>query len=119
VPRTVESIRNLTWAEARDLMKKRIEEGFTTVHHDRVYQYLDTFALLPADAARRLVEELMSETGIDEEVAVVVANICPSTPGEVRSILDMRREVKYDESVVGKIVEIVSRYCGERAGGEG
>jgi DNA-directed RNA polymerase subunit F len=112
VPRKIESLRNVTWAEAKELIEKRIQEGLTTIHHDRVYQYLDTFAMLPADKARELVNELMQNTGVDEEVAVVVANICPLTLGEVRSILEMRREVKYDEDTVKKILETVKKYCG-------
>ncbi len=112
MPRRVVSTRNVTWAEAKELMRKRIEEGFTTVHHDKVYQYLDTFSMLSAKDSRRLVNEIVSETGLDSEVAVVIANICPSSPGEVRSILEMRRELKYEEELVGKILEIVSKYCG-------
>ena len=116
MPREIVSARNVTWAEAKELLKRRIEEGFTTVHHDRVFQYLDTFAMLSAEDSRRLVEEIMSETGLDEEVSVVIANICPLTPGEVRSILEMRRELKYDEETVSKILDIVSRYCGAQQG---
>ena len=112
MPRRVISARSVTWAEAKELMRKRIEEGFTTVHHDRVYQYLDTFSMLSAEDSRRLVNEIVSETGLDSEVAVVIANICPSTPGEVRSILEMRRELKYEEELVSRILEIVSKYCG-------
>ncbi|MCE4625583.1 MAG: RNA polymerase Rpb4 family protein [Desulfurococcales archaeon] len=112
MPKRIESVRNVTWAEAKELIEKRMAEGATTIHHDRVYQYLETFALMPAEEARKLVSELMEKVGLDEEVAVVVANICPVTPGEVRSILEMRREVKYDEETVKKTLEVVEKYCG-------
>ena len=112
MPRRIESVRNITWAEAKELIEKRKAEGATTIHHDRVYNYLETFALIPAEQARKLVSELMEEVGLDEEVAVVAANICPMTLGEVRSILEMRREIKYDEETVKKTLEIVEKYCG-------
>ncbi len=111
MPRKINYVKSVTWAEARDLIAKRIEEGLITVHHDRVYQYLDKFALISAEDSRKMVEELVSEVGLDEDVAVVIANICPLTPGEVRSILEMRREMKWDESAVKKILEIVQKYC--------
>lgn len=105
--------RSITWSEAKELIKRRLEEGMTTIHHDRVYQYLDTFSILPADTARAMVEELVREAGIREEVAVTAANICPRSLGEVRSILEMEREVKYNEEVVRKVYEIAEKYCSE------
>ena len=111
MPRRIVSVKSLTWSEARELIKKRIEEGMTTVYHDRVYQYLDMFAILPPDEARKMVEEIVREAGVSEDTAVVVANICPATPGEVRSILEMEREKKYSEETVQKILEIARRYC--------
>lgn len=112
MPRTIESSKSITWAEAKDLLDKRIKEGFTTPHHDMVYRYLEKFSLLSAEDSRKLVEELVSSVGIDEEVAVVIANICPMSTGEVRSILEMRKEAVYKEEIVSGILETVKKYCG-------
>ena len=111
--RRIIKIRNITWSEARELIEKRLKEGMTTIHHDRVYQYLDMFSILPADVARSMVEELVNEAGISEGAAVTAANICPRSRGEVRSILEMDREAKYSEEVVRKVYEIAEKYCSE------
>ena len=111
--RRILKVRNVTWSEAKEFIERRLKEGMTTIHHDRVYQYLDTFSVLPADVARAMVDELVKEAGISEEVAVTAANICPRSLGEVRSILEMNREAKYNEDIVKKVYEIVEKYCSE------
>lgn len=110
--RRIVSERNITYSEARRLLEKRVREKEfgVIITIDKTLNYLRMFGDKDPDKAREAVEQLMN-LGLDEELAVVVANICPSTPGEVRSILSMRKELTYDEELVGKILEAISDYC--------
>ncbi len=111
--RKILSSKNITWSEAKEILYKRKQEagGGVLVTQERAWEYLKTFAILDSSTARKLVEELVSTIGLDEELAVVVANICPASKGEIRSILEMKKELQYKEEIVDKIKEIVDKYC--------
>jgi len=103
--------RYVTWSEARRLLKSRIEEEMgLPLPMQTTWDYLREFGDKDPDAAAETVEKLVG-LGLDEEVAVNLANICPEVPGEVRSILAMRKELKYDEELVRKILEVLEPYC--------
>ncbi|MCE4608809.1 MAG: hypothetical protein F7C36_00295 [Desulfurococcales archaeon] len=111
--RKILSSKNITWSEAKEILQKRKQEssGGILVTQERAWEYLKTFAVLDAETARKLVNELVNEASIDEDLAVVVANMCPSTKGEIRSILEMKKEIQYNEEVVNKVKSIVDKYC--------
>jgi len=102
----------VTYSEARELLEKRVREKefgiIITV--DKTLNYLRLFGDKDPEKARETVKKLV-ELGLDEDLAVVVANICPSDPGEVRSILSMKKEFVYDEELVGKILDSITDYC--------
>ncbi|MEB3844886.1 MAG: hypothetical protein LRS48_04305 [Desulfurococcales archaeon] len=114
--RKVVSEKSITWAEAMRLLQERVKDETSGVVliQERTLEYLKTVSLLDAENAERLAAELET-AGIPRDVAVVIANICPQSPGEVRSILEMDKEKKYDEELVNKILEIVSKYCGSQS----
>ena len=49
--------------------------------------------------------------GLDEVLSVNIVNMCPSTPGEVRLILAMRKDLRYDEELLSRILDTVREYC--------
>ncbi len=103
--------RNITWSEARKLLRARIEEEHgVPLPMQITWEYLREFGDRDPEAAAETVKKLMG-LGLDEEVSVNLANICPKQPGEVRSILAMRRDLQYDEELVSKILEILEPYC--------
>jgi len=82
---------------------------------------LSQLALRVKDYVRRFNkcargEELVKalvELGIDEATAVMIANIVPETPDEVRVIYD-RKPQPLDEETIKKILDITASYCVER-----
>ncbi|MCE4612991.1 MAG: hypothetical protein F7C07_04080 [Desulfurococcales archaeon] len=110
--RRVISKRYLSLAEARDLLEKRMkEEPPPITEQERTWDYLKTFGKGDPEKARKAIENLQG-IGLDEVLSVNIVNMCPSTPGEVRLILAMRKELTYNEELVSKILEIVRDYCG-------
>jgi len=109
--RRIISRKYVTWSEARRLLKSRIEEEMgLPLPMQTTWDYLREFGDKDPDAAAETVEKLKG-LGLDEEVAVNLANICPVVPGEVRSILAMRKDIQYDEDLVKRILEILEPYC--------
>lgn len=109
--RIVES-RPIPLALARRLAEERLQEGETGVSPIllKARDYLDKYGLGDPDKAVETVEKL-KELGLDEVVAVNIVNICPRSPGEVRSILMMKKEAAYDEELVSKILETIEDFC--------
>ncbi len=98
---------------ARKLVEKRLQEDDVGVVPPlaRVRDYLKSFGTRDPELAVKVVEKLVSERGLPEHVAVNIVDICPGSPGEVRSILAMVKELVYDEELVKGILEDISEYC--------
>ncbi|MCE4601314.1 MAG: RNA polymerase Rpb4 family protein [Desulfurococcales archaeon] len=102
----------VTYSEARRLLEDRVREKEfgVIITVDKTLGYLRVFGDKDPDKARGAVEKLVG-LGLDEDVAVNIVNICPSDPGEVRSILSMKKEFVYDESLIEGILEAIREYC--------
>lgn len=117
----------ITYSEAREILARVREErarergaepgeggveeekGLGVI--DEVLEYLSKAAprQLSAKESRELVEKL-KELGVKEVVAVVVANICPRSKGELMAILQMDREISVLD-VAEKVYPVVGEYC--------
>ena len=105
--------RYISYAEAREILHKRLQEAPTVDVIERTWEYLSDVGEGDAEKARIAREKLVRDLGLDEVVAAALVSICPGSPGEVRSILSMKesREVVYDEELVSKILEALREYC--------
>jgi DNA-directed RNA polymerase subunit F len=66
---------------------------------------------MPAEKGEALVKELMEEAGLDEGLAVQVANSLPVSIGELRTFLGRRRIIS--EDVMNAILGIIEKYRSE------
>lgn len=112
MPREVVARRYLTIPEALAILGARSEEGELTDVARKTLEYLRQFSKTDPESARRIVIEV-SELGVSEEVAVMLANICPSSTDEVRTVLAYDKKKLYTTEEVEKILEILMRYCGK------
>ncbi len=111
--RRILSRRYLSLSEALSLLEKRMkEEPPPITEQEKTWDYLRTFGKGDPGKARKVVEEL-ARIGLDEVLSVNIVNMCPSSPGEVRLILAMRKDLLYDEEFVSKILETIKDYCSE------
>ncbi len=110
----VKEFEYITISEAKEIMeeiaKKRQEEAELLFETRRALKHLRTFAKLPADKARELVEELMKLPQVGKrELAVKLADIMPRVPDEVRIIYAKERFTITSEQIE-EILEIIDRY---------
>ncbi len=75
----------------------------------RVKEYAKRFS--KCARAEELVAKL-KELGLDDVTAVVIANIVPQTPDEVRVIYDKRTK-PLDNETIKKILDLTALYCVE------
>jgi DNA-directed RNA polymerase subunit F len=111
--RKLVNVKYISYAEARDVLYKRIQEAPLKDLIERTWEYLSDVGEGDAVKAAETREKLVS-LGIDEIVAANLVSICPKTPGEVRSILmskETTKEIMYNEEVINKILEILKEFC--------
>ncbi len=104
----------ITISEAKEIMeeiaKKRQEEGELLFETRRALKHLRTFAKLPADKARKLVEELMNLPQVGrKDLAVKLADIMPRIPDEVRVIYAKERTTLTTEQIQ-EILDVLDKY---------
>jgi DNA-directed RNA polymerase subunit F len=99
----------ITVAEARKILEANLEE--LDPLQRRVHDYTVRFSKMPAESGEALVKELMEEAGLDEVLAVQVANSLPESIGELRTFLGRRRIIS--EDVMNAILGIIEKYRSE------
>ncbi|MEB3778941.1 MAG: hypothetical protein GSR85_01725 [Desulfurococcales archaeon] len=105
----------VTLIEASSLMKERVsyEDLPLTPEQERAWEYLKTFGQGDPGKAREAVDKLV-ESGLDPVVSVNLVNICPSSAGEVRLILGMRKDLVLSEELVDRVMDILKDVCRDR-----
>ncbi|MCE4602981.1 MAG: hypothetical protein F7B18_07350 [Desulfurococcales archaeon] len=98
----------VTWSEARSIMESRIRDVEPPIlpEQERTWEYLKLVGSRDPVREREAVEKL-AELGLRPEIVVNLVNMCPKTPGEVRLVLAMDKEIVYDEELVSRILEIM------------
>jgi DNA-directed RNA polymerase subunit F len=99
----------ITVAEARKILEANLEE--LDPLQRRVHDYTVRFSKMPAEEGMALVKELTEEAGLDEALAVQVANSLPVSIGELRTFLGRRRIIS--EDVMNAILGIIEKYRSE------
>lgn len=111
MPRII-SERNLTLAEVKELLEREETKRELSTLERYTLDYARRFAKISSsETARRAVEQLMSELGLPEEIAVQLVNIAPTDPGEVRLILSPLNRIFTDEEM-SKIIGIIRENLG-------
>ncbi|TET73316.1 hypothetical protein E3J39_00450 [Candidatus Bathyarchaeota archaeon] len=99
----------ITVAEARKILEANLEE--LDPLQRRVHDYTVRFSKMPAEEGEALVKELTEEAGLDEGLAVQIANSLPDSIGELRTFLGRRRIIS--EDVMNAILGIIEKYRSE------
>ncbi len=101
------SYKDISLAEALELLEKRISEGELNENQNKMYEYLKKFSKISADRARELIERLTSELNIPRYDAVQIVNIMPTSLDELRNILQSDRYYRDEE--LKKILDILEK----------
>ena len=105
----IEEIKQLPYGYVKDRVRQLIDSGNSSQTIQRVFDYLNEVSKCNGDDAMKVMEELSSIVA-REDVRAVLSSICPRTPDEVRSVLQMDSGKTYSTEEVEKIIEIISKY---------
>jgi DNA-directed RNA polymerase subunit F len=97
--------RYITVSEAADIMYQRAQIGELSYEQGCALDYLQKFAKLDKEEAKKLVEELVS-LGVDEKTAVKIADILPEDLDDLKAIYYKRDLPENSE----EILEVVRKY---------
>ncbi len=104
----------ITISEAKEIMEKIAEERKEVAEllfeTRRALKHLRTFSKLPAEDAKKLVEELMALPQVErKDIAVKLADIMPRVPDEVRTIFAKERFTLTPEQIK-EILDVIDKY---------
>ena len=103
--------RVVTLSEVKEILEKEEEEYPDTMVLEKrlALTHAQEFAVLSAEDARKMMEELMEIEGITEEYAAKFTEILPQTPDEVRSVFS-REKYGISQEDITKIIDITKKY---------
>jgi len=110
--RRIESRKYLTYAEAREILQRRISESGASVNpvQERAWEFLRLFGQGDPIASRKAIDELVN-AGLDEDLAVELVNMCPGDEGFINLILSSKEGLKISEELLNKIKRVLSSVC--------
>jgi len=98
----------LTLSEVKELLEKRSKEGELNYIQRVTLDYVSKHARLPADKARKLLNELVS-MGLKPDLAAQIVDCTPITKDEL--LIFLGKEIKnMDPEILDKIEEKLKEY---------
>jgi len=91
LPRKVLSSKPIPIAEVKRILEER--EQYLNPLQLKTLSYARKYSKLTPEQAEELITKLMNEYGLEREEAVQVADICPETVDELRTILSGYRRL--------------------------
>ena len=109
IPEKILSKKAITMSESKEILKERVKEKEEpSYEQDMSLKYIERFAKLTPAKAEKLVSELIEIEGVDDVLAVKIADVLPATM-EVLQLL-LQKNAKIKEADHSKIFELVKKY---------
>jgi DNA-directed RNA polymerase subunit F len=105
-----------TVSEVKDLLAEVEAERAADVDREmryelaRAIEHANTFAVLDAEDARNLVEELLQLDQVDEVAALKIADLLPQDRDELRSVFAHGR-YSLDGEELDEVLNVVAKYA--------
>jgi len=104
--RRVVTEKDVSTSEAYKALKQRREENLDQFQR-RTLEYATKFSPLKDEGGERLLERLISETGIPRKEAIMIVNILPRRPEELVALFSATMKRLITRSDAEKIIAIV------------
>ena len=99
----------VTLAEVRDLLAEEHGKRDLLSSQKAAMEHARTVCALPAEDAKKIVEEARAINGVTEYAAVKIADLLPKYPEDVRAIFSKER-LAVDPKTIDQIIEVVGKY---------
>ena len=108
MPKEIVSEEEVTLPRVKKLLSQRAKESELSFQQNITLEHASGFSKMAPAVADKLLVRLMKNFNLTRAQAVQVVNIAPTTPEEMRTILDARSTDITDEQI-GEIVDIVKK----------
>ncbi len=100
----------ITWAEAKDLLHKKVKEGEASFEQTQTYEYLTKVTKVSPSTASKLFQEIKEAVPIlKDEHIVQIINIMPNLKEELENFFP-QKEISLKQDEINKILEILAKY---------
>ena len=108
MPKEIVSEEEVTLPRVKKLLSQRAKESELSFQQNITLEHASGFSKMAPAVADKLLIRLMNSFNLTRAQAVQVVNIAPTTPEEMRTILDARSTDITDEQI-DEIVDIVKK----------
>lgn len=108
MPKEIVSEEEITLPQVKKVLAKRAKEGELSFQQTITLEHASAFSKMAPAVAIKVVEKLMKTYNISRSLAVQVVNIAPTSPEEMRTILDARSTSLTPEQIA-EIVDFVAK----------
>ena len=106
MPREIIKEEEVTLPQVKKILTKRAKEGELSFQQSITLEHASTFSKMAPAVSAKLVERLIKKYELSRSQAVQVVNIAPTSPEELRTILDARSTDLTDEQII-EIADLV------------
>jgi DNA-directed RNA polymerase subunit F len=109
LPKEVLEEKSITLEEVQETLKENEKRGELSYIQRVTLDYAIKFSQLPADKARKLVEELKIDFNLDLDTAIQIVNCVPSSLGELRAFLVGAKESAANQEQQKEILDRIKK----------
>jgi DNA-directed RNA polymerase subunit F len=109
LPKEVLDEKSITLEEVQETLKENEKRGELSYIQRVTLDYTIKFSQLPVETAKKLVNELCTEFGVDLDTAIEIANCIPRSLGELRTFMAGRKESAIAQDQLEKILEKINK----------
>lgn len=102
----IKNEKNLSWTEAREILKKREQERELVYEQKNALEHLNKFCRLSKKKYEKITEKLRGMGKLKEKDINLIMNFLPGTKDELRTLFSKERAVLSEEDK-SKIIKIV------------
>jgi DNA-directed RNA polymerase subunit F len=109
LPKEVLDEKSITLEEVQEMLKENEKRGELSYIQRVTLDYAIKFSQLSVETAKKLVEELQTEMGLDLDTAIQIANCMPSSIGELRTFMVEGKGSSVSQELLEKILEKLNK----------
>lgn len=94
-------------SEVKAILEKRKKEGELSYEQNLAFEYSNEFGKLKVTSARELVDALMKIEGVDNSLAVQIADNLPADKDDITVLIEKKRK-SFSEADIKKILHLVA-----------
>jgi DNA-directed RNA polymerase subunit F len=109
LPKEVLGEKSITLEDVQETLKECEKRGELSYIQRVTLDYAIKFSQLPIEIARKLVDELQTEFGLDLDTSIQITNCMPSSLGELRTFMVGAKESTAGQEQLEKILEKINK----------